>query len=257
MNQETARKLLEKTKQDYDQIAELFSSTRFNLWKEFDQFLKFIKDGDQILDMGCGNGRLFKLLKDLDIKYIGVDGSSKLIHEASEKFSKYKEKCQFKVGDILDPNYGGLGNDETNDIVFLIAVLHHIPTKELQLKVLQNINQVLKKNGYLIMTNWNLYQSKYFPYLYKKYFSKEFLNLTGFGFKDALIPWKELGKEIYGDLPEEKKIMWRYYRAFTLRELTKLVKKSGFKIVDKYYVRSGDKVRWLKSYNIVVIAQKC
>lgn len=259
MNKETAKKLVRKTKQDYEKIAQDFSETRFALWKEFDQFLPYVKDGDAILDLGCGNGRLFELFKDRPIKYVGLDSSNKLIKEASQKFSRYQEKCQFVVGDVLEPGTRhppalklwragmALGTRGMFDVVFLIAVLHHIPTKELQLKVLKNIYSVLKKDGYLIMTNWNLYQPRYFSFLIKKYFSAKLLKQVGWNIKDALIPWKATGKQI----------IWRYYHAFTLGELIKLVKKAGFEVEKAYYVCKGEEVNLWKAYNIVVIVKKC
>lgn len=61
MKTETAQKILEKTKRDYEQLAEEFSNTRANLWFELQELAKYVKGGDKILDLGCGNGRLYEL----------------------------------------------------------------------------------------------------------------------------------------------------------------------------------------------------
>jgi len=237
MNQTTAEKLVKKVKDDYVRIADEFSESRSSLWPEMTDFLTYIKDGDQILDLGCGNGRLCQLFRDKKISYLGIDNSPELIADASQKFTNYQSKCQFEVGDILNISQQSTVNSQQYNVIFMIAVLQHIPSKKLQLKVLRDVNKLLKKDGYLIMTNWNLYRRKYWSYLFRKYFSFKSLKLTGWDIKDALIPWK--GKN---------ETVWRYYHAFTRNELIKLVQKAGFKTEKKYFVR--------QKQNIVVISKK-
>jgi len=169
MNLEIAKKLLEKTKKDYESIAEEFAFTRLEPWKEMEQFAEFIKGGDVVLDLGCGNGRLLTVLGNKPITYIGVDNSEKLIELARKRWSE-NEKRKFLVGDALDLSF--LKNVTLNivegfDVVFCLAMLHHIPGKELRLKVLKEIKQVLKDKGLLIITNWDLYQLRYLPYIIK------------------------------------------------------------------------------------------
>ncbi|HEX9664488.1 MAG TPA: class I SAM-dependent methyltransferase, partial [Patescibacteria group bacterium] len=190
MNQTTAEKLVKKVKDDYVRIADEFSESRSSLWPEMTDFLTYIKDGDQILDLGCGNGRLCQLFRDKKISYLGIDNSPELIADASQKFTNYQSKCQFEVGDILNISQQSTVNSQQYNVIFMIAVLQHIPSKKLQLKVLRDVNKLLKKDGYLIMTNWNLYRRKYWSYLFRKYFSFKSLKLTGWDIKDALIPWK-------------------------------------------------------------------
>lgn len=73
--------LIEQNKQSYNKIAELFSSTRGYVWGDISFLAKNIKDGDNILDLGCGNGRLVESLqvKGESISYLGIDNSEGLI----------------------------------------------------------------------------------------------------------------------------------------------------------------------------------
>lgn len=229
MKDEVAQKILEKVKRDYEYMADEFSESRNAPWPEFEMFKKYIKPGMKVLDLGCGNGRLYKSLKDTGIIYAGIDNCARLIKLAQEQWQTASDpRPTFKTGDILNTKI------ETNcfDIVFFIAVLHQIPSQKLQLQALNNIHQILKKDGLLIMTNWNLWQKKYKKYVTKNNLKKT-ISLSKLDFNDALIPWKET------------KIK-RYYHAFTEKELSHLLQESHFKTIENTTTER----------NIVTIAKK-
>lgn len=263
MNQNLAKKLLEKTAGDYEKIAEKFSETRFALWPEFREFLKFIKSGDTVLDLGCGNGRLYKLFEGLStphlsderkkhkernkesdtrnhlkgvesINYLGLDRSSNLIFAAKEKWEGSGAK--FGIGDALNIKF-----KNEFDAIFFIAVLHHIPSEELRLEALKRIYDSLKPGGKFFMTNWMLWQKKYFPYIVK-YTVLKLIGKNKMDFKDILLPWKACGENVYG----KQENIERYYHVFMEREILNLVKLAGFKIIKswksgKNYVMIGEK----------------
>lgn len=240
MQDSFAKQILQKTAEDYEKIAEEFSETRFLLWPEFDEFKTYIKENDKVLDLGCGNGRLYELFKDLSTRYIGIDKSEILIKRAREKWKNYSAK--FLVGDILDSS-----NKEKFDAVFLIAVLHHIPSRKLRLKVLRNVYSVLKPGGYFFMTNWKFWQKKYFPYIIKYTILKLVPAKAGvqnkMDFGDILVPWKAGAIKTYGKINGK---LDRYYHVFTKREIASLVKKAGFSII------KNKKSKW----NYVTVCRK-
>ena len=227
MKRDLAKKLLDKTAEDYNLIAEDFSKTRFFLWPEFSEFLKFIKNGDSILDLGCGNGRLYELFEDLSIDYLGLDRSSNLISAAKEKWKGCAAK--FGIGDALDLEF-----KNEFDAVFFIAVLHHISSEELRLEALKGIYDSLKPGGKFFMTNWMLWQKKYLPHILK-YTALKIIGKNKMDFGDILLPWK-MGKEWTG----------RYYHAFTERKILRLAKRAGFKIIKS----------WKSDRNYVMICEK-
>lgn len=220
--------MIEKTKEDFDKIAESFSESRKELWPEFEELKKYIQDGEKVLDLGCGNGRLFELFKDRNIEYLGVDFSEKLIEKAKEKYGN----C-FKVADISKLPFP----NESFDSIWAIALFHHIPSKILRLKVLEEIKRVLKKDGRVIMTCWNLYQSNYLKLLLKFTLIKLFKG-SELDFKDIPVPWRDTGIQ-------------RYYHAFTKNELKNLFEKAGFKIEELKYLKRNE-----KKTNILVVATK-
>ncbi len=219
---------MEKTKGDFNEIAESFSESRKEIWPELKELEKYIKNGKKILDLGCGNGRLFELFQGKNVEYIGVDFSEKLIEKAKEKYGEH-----FKVADMLNLPF----EDNCFDSIWTIAVFHHIPSREFRIKALKEIKKILKPSGKIIMTCWNLYQPIYLKLLFKFTLIKLFKG-SKLDFKDVFVEWKNTGIQ-------------RYYHAFTKKELKKLFEMTGLKIEElRYLKRNGKKT------NILVIATK-
>ncbi|MEK7167706.1 MAG: class I SAM-dependent methyltransferase, partial [Patescibacteria group bacterium] len=146
-------KILHQTRDIYNAIAGDFSSTRGKWWKGFGNFSQYVKPGDSVLDLGCGNGRMADIFSDSQVSYLGLDNSEELIKIARKRFEN-NPKVKFEAGDILDLHL----EKGKYSLVLLIAVLHHIPTKELRLKVLRDVFSCLKPGGRLVMSNWNLWE---------------------------------------------------------------------------------------------------
>jgi SAM-dependent methyltransferase len=240
MNTEIAKKLLEKTKKDYEKIVVGFDETRLHcphFKADLEQLVSYAALGSKVLDVGCGNGRLFELLQDKKVDYCGFDNCAPLIERAKTHFPAAK----FLIGDALDLTFLG---EERFDIVFSVAVLHHIPSRELRLQALKNINKVLNPKSLLVMTNWNLYQPKYLP-LMIKYASLRAARKIILDNGDLLLPWQT-----------KEKIIYRYYHAFTKRELEDLLAETGFELLDFYYVKNGKRTNWIGGANLVTIARR-
>jgi len=229
MKKEYAEYLLKKTKEDYSLIAEDFSRTRWNIWAEFSIFRDYVERGDEILDIGCGNGRLLELLKGKIIGYVGVDSSEELIKIAKRRYPAKK----FLVADALNLPFP----NNYFDKVFLIAVLHNIPSKELRSKALEEARRVLKPEGLLILTVWDIWRKEAIILILEQLFLK-LIGESQLDFKDVFVPW---GKKVK-----------RYYHYFTKRELIDLVKKEKFKI-KKFGVAKNETG---KRSNIYLIAEK-
>jgi ubiquinone/menaquinone biosynthesis C-methylase UbiE len=260
MDQKTAQKILEETKVSYNQIAEHFSVTRVWPWKVMEAFFSYLKPNNCVLDIGCGNGRLYEAIKDKNVEYVGIDNSEELINLAKKKFGIMNEELVierqkadssfiihnssflFVVADALEIPF----KDEEFNNVFMMAVLPHIPSQKLQLQALENVYRVLKKDGYLFITSWNFWQPKLFWKNLKNRIKNPKL-YNGLGWNDFLITWRNSQREILSQ---------RFYHAFTQEELKRLLEKTGFKVEQIYYEYKGEKSSWLKGFNLVVIAKK-
>jgi ubiquinone/menaquinone biosynthesis C-methylase UbiE len=226
MNLEYAKEIIKENKKTFNEIAREFSKTRQEIWPELKELSKYIKENERILDLACGNGRLFVLFKDKNIKYFGLDGSKNLINIARKRYGNF-----FQVGDVLDLPFP----DNFFDSVWFIAAIHHLPSLMLRRQALKEISRVLRKKGIIIATCWNLYQFRYLDILFKHSLKKIFRK-SKLDFKDIFIPWQ-------GSLK-------RYYHAFTRRELRKLFKSSGFQVKEIKYLERKD-----KKNNILIIAK--
>jgi 2-polyprenyl-3-methyl-5-hydroxy-6-metoxy-1,4-benzoquinol methylase len=226
----------EKNKESYNKVAKHFSATRSYLWHDLTPFIDYIQDGDKVLDVGCGNGRLLSLLKGKSVKYLGVDFSENLIAEAKQK----NPGSEFKVLDIHE--LGKLG--ERFDVVFCVSVLNHFPFKD-QKKIIQNIGSVLKTGGHLLLVNWNMWNLGK-----KKNVWKQLLkNPVKFMFRG--------GRGIWTKWQGGSDVVDLYYYAFNKKHLRNLLKSNGFEVIKNYYSHKGGHSSWLFGDNIVTVARFC
>jgi len=231
MKEKTANKLLKKVEEDYEQIASEFDQTRKWLWPEFEFFKKYIKKGQKVLDVGCGNGRLFDLFEDVD--YTGIDNNKMFINIAQKNYTSAK---------FVRDNLVKFKSPYQADLIFSIAAFHHIPSEALRKKSIQNLCNNLKPGGILILTVWNLFQKKYRKHIFKAIV--KFLTTFGkYDWNDTFIPWGKSGIK-------------RYYHAFTPRELWSVVENNGFEILEMFYTKKGKKVSFLDSHNICLVCRK-
>ncbi|MGB9743409.1 MAG: class I SAM-dependent methyltransferase [Minisyncoccales bacterium] len=231
MEREYAQYLIEKTKKDYNLLAHDYTRTRSFIPEDISQLAKYAAVNEKVLDSGCASGRLFEVLKETD--YYGIDFSEKLIEIAQKKYPSGK----FRVTDVFNLPF----SENFFDKVYSISVLHHLPSKEFQLRYLQEIRRVLKPQGLLFLRVWDFWRRKEGWQLFLKYAFLKLFKRSKLDFFDVFVPWKN---------SQGKIVTERYFHCFTQRNLLKLIKEAGFKI--KKIWRAGRK----KRSNLYLIAQK-
>ncbi len=227
MDKEQAENLLSLVKRNYNEIAASFDATRKKeIWPIMREFAADVKDGDSVLDAGCGNGRLLEALKGKKIGYLGIDNSAELIKSAEQNYPSY----EFREADILN-----LDNvpEKDFDHIFCLAVWQHIPSQELRVRFLKNLAAKLKPAGRLIISTWNLGRiPKYRRMMLKNYWLK-LIGRYQSEARDLVFSWKDSSGRSISD---------RYYHAFTVSEIKRLSAAAGLRIKE---------LRWDK-YNIWV-----
>ena len=183
----------------YETIAADFDRTRQSVTTELQAAADYIKAGDRVLDLGCGNGRLLKAVVAVNFDYLGIDDNGQLLDQARRAFPRRG----FSLSDILTFDYG----QNQWDVVVAVASFHHLLTPQERLQVLRSIHQSLRPSGRLLLTNWRLWQWRYLPGFFRCWTKK-------LAWNDAFITWNHAYP--------------RYYHAFTQRELSRLLRQAGF-----------------------------
>lgn len=259
MNNDIAKKILQETEIGYDAIAIKFSQTRKHFWRELEFLKDYTHPGDKVFDFGCGNGRLLELIADVpDVEYYGADVSQKLIDIAKDRYVASNADFS-KINPIQDTL--PFENNYFNT-VYSIAVFHHFPSKEYRGKMARELYRVTKKDGYVIITVWNLFpaaaslwrgkQKKYFKNILKNWLDKVRgkseleINDCMISFTDNEVrPVKsdEVGVKQFNRVNKFE----RFHHAFTKRELKKLFERAGLEI---------EKCEIVNGRNIVLIGKK-
>ncbi|MCR4283765.1 MAG: class I SAM-dependent methyltransferase [Parcubacteria group bacterium] len=230
MKEEIAKEILAESIANYDKIAKDFSNTRTMFWEELNFIKGLIKENDKILDLGCGNGRFFEQLADKNIHYTGSDTSLELLKIARER---YGTKATFIKTEGINLPF----DDNLFDTIFSFAVLHHIPSAKLREQFIKEARRVLKNDGILVISVWNLWQKKFIPLIIKYAFLKIF-DLSKLDFKDIYLNFNKYRKS-------------RFLHAFTKKDLCRLLEKNDFKIkrIEEIKRKSGYS-------NFIAIARK-
>ncbi len=136
----------EDIKKFFDDRSSSWDEMESSSLEERRDFLSFldIKEGDKVLDLGCGTGVITPLLfEKTKSEVIGLDLSPKMVEIAKEKF-KGEALMHFQSGDYLD--FEGEGFDW---IVVFNAYPHFLDVEGFKKKTLS----LLKKGGKLAIVH--------------------------------------------------------------------------------------------------------
>jgi ubiquinone/menaquinone biosynthesis C-methylase UbiE len=127
----------------YDRISE----SQFENGKKLIEALG-IRQGDHVLDLGCGTGRLLEYVAVL----VGKTGKAAGIDPAEHRIAIAKQRTrgfghvELRIGS--DHDLRDLP-ENSFDVVYINSVFHHIEGKDAKEAALLNIHRILKKGGRL------------------------------------------------------------------------------------------------------------
>ena len=215
MRKKTAEKLERISKLGYEDIGSSFDVTRKKYsWPEIDCFIRGISSGDSIIDIGCGNGRLFPRLP-RGIKYLGVDTSQSLIRTAKINFP------EARFENLDGANMASI-DDEKFDWAFSLAVWHHFAGERNKIKFLNEIARVIKPGGRVIISVWDILGNKHLRW---RVFKSRFFCILSLRFNlwnDIVFPWRSSDGKIIG---------MRYYHIFSPKEIRKIFALSNLSLI--------------------------
>lgn len=117
---------------------------------EIKEILKYLEDGKEVLNIGCGNGyKDFEYAKACAIKLKGIDFSEDMIRMANERkgsITGLKGEVEFERADVLNPK-----KTKKYDVAITNRCLINLENYEDQKNAIDNIFEILKDDGLFLM----------------------------------------------------------------------------------------------------------
>jgi tRNA (uracil-5-)-methyltransferase TRM9 len=225
----TAQTLIRLNQQFYQTFAEQFSATRQQIQPGVRNVIRQIPPDCQILDLGCGNGKLWQRLVEQGFQgqYTGLDFSTKLLEVAAQQTSQtIAEQPATPSPLFIRADLTGNGWEKgipqnAYDFVLAFAVIHHLPGGKTVFRTLQQIRRFLVPSGKFIFSVW------------------QFLNSPRL--RGRIQDWSEIGLSDSQVEPGDYLLDWRqgghglrYVHAFTAEELENLARRCGYVPIEAY-----------------------
>jgi tRNA (uracil-5-)-methyltransferase TRM9 len=215
MKPTTVQTLLAINREFYNRFGDSFSATRQRLQPGVTKILETIRADESVLDLGCGNGLFLRELhrRGHTAPLLGVDFSLPLLRKAEstpgmEFLEMDLTKFSAVSSQLLITGHWSL--------ITCFATLHHIPSHEIRLDMLNAIKKLLKPNGKFILSNWQFLNSEKLKSRIQPW---ERVGLTDADVDegDYLLDWRSGGEGL------------RYAHHFSAEELSALAGQAGFK----------------------------
>ncbi|MCB0062718.1 MAG: class I SAM-dependent methyltransferase [Caldilineaceae bacterium] len=199
MTPATIERLLQLNRDFYQRVATNFDETRGGLpmgWRRLQPwFPKTQGRALRILDVGCGNGRFAWLLDEwtINTSYVGIDADAQLLALAADHARPLSQvKTSFRQADFTTPTWlaDAQLRADTFDLVVCFAALHHVPSRALRQRLLQDLAQLVTADGVVILSHWQFLSSERFV---RKQIAWQTIGLTENDVEagDALLPWQQ------------------------------------------------------------------
>ncbi len=165
MNPTTCEALITLNRDFYARFAAAFARTRRSWPPGFTHILPYLRPAANVLDLGCGNGRLlaFLVAQGWAGDYLGLDSSSGLLVEAQEVAAAHPQvHARFIQDDLFDGEWCDrvrVTGDGAAAIACL-AVLHHIPGAANRVRFLAQCRTLLAPGGWLVASTWQFMSSE-------------------------------------------------------------------------------------------------
>jgi tRNA (uracil-5-)-methyltransferase TRM9 len=224
--------LLDLNGRFYQTFAGSFAETRRRIQPGVRAILQRIPPVGRWLDLGCGSGALAVEWARTGKTglYLGLDFSAGLLEEAHRITQAEPHPglaIEYRQVDLSAPDWNALLYGQTFDGILAFASLHHLPGFDLRLGVLRLAASLLEPGGTFYHSEWQFMNS---PKLAARRLPWETMGLSDAEVEegDFLLDWRapQPGQEGQAGL--------RYVHLFSMQELEKLARDSGFVIRDTF-----------------------
>jgi SAM-dependent methyltransferase len=231
MDAGTALRLSQINREFYTRFGDSFSATRHRIQPGVRRVLERLHGDESILDLGCGNGELARELAKRGHRgrYLGLDFSPPLLRDAEFQVEGFL--AQFREVDLtqlaVDSGQWIVDSRQVSvtdhwSLITAFAVLHHIPSNEIRLKLLETVHELMAENGKFILSNWQFLNSEKLRNRIQNW-SQVGLSESDVDPGDYLLDWRSGGEGL------------RYVHYFSEAELNSLAGAAGFFVRDTFY----------------------
>ena len=145
----------------YARFAVDFARTRSGWPAGFDRILPYLRPAANVLDLGCGNGRLLTFLAkhNWNGQYVGADSSRALLDFAEQAAVRAADAgaridARFEFVDFAEQYWTSTLGTSAFDAITALAVLHHIPGRAQRTEFLAACQALLQPQGVLVLSTW-------------------------------------------------------------------------------------------------------
>jgi tRNA (uracil-5-)-methyltransferase TRM9 len=224
MDETTRSALADLNRAFYAEFSGDFARTRRGWPLGFERILPHLRSAANVLDVGCGNGRLLNFLTvhGWHGRYLGVDSSAGLIAAAEQNRELRPAEASFRLVDLLSPHWAMTPAGFAPDAIACLAVLHHIPGAAHRARLVAECADLLKPGGILIISVW------------------QFLSTPRL--RARVLPWSKVGLKDEDVDPGDYLLSWgegaighRYCAAIAEETLCELAQQVGLATVETFY----------------------
>ncbi|MGQ9491831.1 MAG: methyltransferase domain-containing protein [Anaerolineae bacterium] len=216
----------------YARFADPFARTRRSWPPGFAFILPYLRHAANVLDLGCGNGRLLSFLAHHGWSgdYVGLDNSAGLLAEAAQVAAAHPAvRPRFLQADLMDEDWPQqlaacalTQGTWRADAIACLAVLHHIPGAANRARFLATCRALLAPAGRLVLSTWQF--------------------MTSPRLRGRVLPWETIGLQAAQVEPGDYLVAWgegaagrRYCAFIDLEGLRALAGEAGLQIQEVHY----------------------
>ena len=230
MSASVVERLWQINRRFYATLAEPFAASRSAPQAGWQRLLPFLPSTGNVLDIGCGNGRLAHFLHSAraGLRYTGVDGSAGLLANARSAAGAADIPAAFVLADLADAAWPAELPQSAFEVIALLAVLHHVPGRIGRAALWRQAAALLAPGGVLLISVW------------------QFLNEDRL--RRKVMPWDAAGLQANQVEPGDYLLSWqrggtglRYCHWVDEPELAELAAATGLAVQSLFYAdgRSG------------------
>ena len=217
MDKKTRDFLRDLNQKFYATFAGEFANSRGRTEPGFERVLAQVAPGSQVLDLGCGHGRVAFLLP-AGCSYTGVDFSTEML--AQVKAGGQERDMRFVAADLLSEDWPADVGGPYNWIT-IRAVFQHIPGYAARTRILRQATTLLAPGGRIVLANWQFLAAKRLHRRIQAW-SEVGLSETEVENGDYLLDWQRGGRG------------WRYVHLVDEVETKRLAADAGLTIREMF-----------------------